>query len=446
MLFGHERLWAFRLLSALAGGAMVFLTGLLSWALGGGWRAQIIAMIGILAAIIYLPLDGYLSMNSFEPVFWMTSMLAMILLARGAPGWWWVVFGIAAGLGIENKVSEVFFLAALLLALLLTPQRKLLRSRYCAMGVAILVALVMPNFLWQVHYHFPTLQWLQRVRLLHKDIVLKPIPFMIQQFMVLNPTTILLWGPGVIWLCVTRSARPFRFVGITYLIFLPLMIALHAKDYYLAPIYPVYFAAGGVEWAMTLHRTIERRLVVPLLLTVQCVVAAVFGSLIIPVLSPETYFAYQRHAGLTIPESEHLGKLELPQYLADMLGWKEMAAQIAVAYNALPPATRAHTGVFCGNYGEAGAIDVFGPQYGLPQALSGHQNYWLWGWHGESMQSMLVIGQSREDVERAYTDVREVGRTNVPHAMPQEDHLPIWLATGLRKPPEQLWPEVKNWY
>ncbi len=445
-LFGHDHLWAFRIFSAGAGAAMVFLTGLLCRTLGGRPRAQALAMVGSLAAVVNLPLDSFLSMNAFEPVFWMTALLAVLMMARGASPRWWLLFGVAAGLGIENKHSQVFFLMSLLAGLLLTPQRRLLRNRYALAGVVILVLLAMPNLLWQWHHGFPTLEWLLRIRRLHKIVVLGPLAFVLQQVLVLNPVSLLLWGAGLGWLLFGARARSFRFAGVMYLVFLPLMFALHAKDYYLAPIYPVYFAAGGVAWQLGLRRWWQRRILVPAYVVFFCCGTLVYAPLLLPVLPRAHYAAYQHLLHFKPTESENFQTTVLPQFLADMTGWSSFTAQISAAYNALPPATRAQTGIFCGNYGEAGAVDVLGPENGLPPAISGNQNYWFWGPAGQLKENMLIVGQTRSDVEKSYTTVREVGRTHLPDAITYEDNMPIWFATGRRRSPNQLWPETKDWY
>ena len=153
LLFG-DSLFAIRILSALAGAATVFLTGLLAWALGGLRPAQALAMIGVLVAPIYIAMDGFLSMNSFEPVFWMLCALALIRLIDGAPQpFWWTIFGLSAGIGLLNKPSILFFLITAGIGLLLTPQRRILFTRWAALGIALIIVIALPYVLWQIHNH-----------------------------------------------------------------------------------------------------------------------------------------------------------------------------------------------------------------------------------------------------------------------------------------------------
>ncbi len=252
MLFGHDTMWSLRLISGMAGAAKVFLTGLLAWVLGGGRRAAALAMLGVVAGAVYLGIDGYMSMNSFDPVFWMLCALALIRIVSSSSQTevrnWWIVFGLSAGLAFENKDSIAFFLIAMLVALLLTPQRRILANRWFVVAVALIVLLAMPNLLWQIGNHFPTLEWLHDVAESDKDVKLPPVQFFLAQIVTLTPHSVLLWGTGVLWLLFGKATRSYRFLGVFYLIFLALMMALHAKDYYLVPAYPVFFAAGAVAW------------------------------------------------------------------------------------------------------------------------------------------------------------------------------------------------------
>src|ERR1700729_3620162 len=217
MLFGHDTMWSLRLISGMAGAVKVFLTGVLCWALGGGRRATALAMLGVIAGGVYLGIDGYLSMNSFDPVFWMVCALALMRIVQSeSPDEvrnWWILFGLSAGLAFENKDSVAFFLIAMLVALLLTPQRRILASRWFFVAVGLIVLVALPNFIWQIENHFPTLEWLPDVQHSDKDVKLGPVQFFLAQVLTLTPTNIFLWGTGVLWLLFAKAARSYRFVG-----------------------------------------------------------------------------------------------------------------------------------------------------------------------------------------------------------------------------------------
>ena len=431
-------MWSLRLISGIAGAAKVLLTGLLVWALGGGRRAAALAMLAVIAAGVYLGIDSYLSMNSFDPVFWMLCALALIRIAQSdSPREirnWWVVLGLTAGLAFENKDSVVFFLVAMLVAVLLTPQRRILASRWFGAAVLLIVLVAMPNFLWQVHYHFPTLEWLHNVQATGKDVKLPPLPFILGQIMMLTPHNVLLWLTGVLWFLFAKPARSLRFFGIFYILFLALMMALHAKDYYLAPAYPVFFAAGAVAWFAWAAQKRWRHTLIGVYAAVLVVGLVAFFPFSVPVLTPQQWIAYAEKLHFTAHDAEvEKDKPLLPQFFADRFGWQELAWKVGRIYNSLPSQERAVTGVFAQNYGEAGAVDILGRKYGLPPAISGHQNYWLWGPRGYTGQEMIVIVDATpEEMNRYYASCEIADRLDNPYSMPYERR-PIYLYRGRKQ-------------
>jgi 4-amino-4-deoxy-L-arabinose transferase-like glycosyltransferase len=460
LLFGYNHMWSLRLISALAGAATVFLTGAIVWAMRGTRAAAALAMLGVTVAGVYLGIDSFLSMNSFEPVFWMLCALALIRIVQehGVPGreplvrFWWIVLGISAGLGLENKDNIVFFLVAVLVALLLTPQRRILASRWFAVAMALIVAIALPNLLWQIHYHFPTLEWLVAVSHSNKDVKLPPLAFLGGQLMMLTPWTAPLWISGVVWPLVSRRARPYLFFGVLYLVFLPLMIALHAKDYYLAPIYPLYFATGAICWLPTpapgqpARRSTLRIIRVSIFILLFCIGFILTVPFSIPVLPPQQLVAWMKTMHFQHADSENHAATVLPQFYADRFGWHEMVEKVAQVYNGLPPQERAVTGVFAGNYGEASAINLFGPAYGLPVAISGHQTYWLWGPHGYTGQEMIIItDESLADLKPYYASCQVMARLDDPLAMPWE-HKDVDLCHGRIRSYQADWKDFKYYY
>jgi 4-amino-4-deoxy-L-arabinose transferase-like glycosyltransferase len=450
LLFGHDTMWSLRLISGLAGAAKVFLTGLLVWAMGGSRKDAALAMLGVIAAGVYLGIDSFLSMNSFDPVFWMLIALALIRIVRSESTneirSWWIVVGLSGGLAFENKDSIVFFLIAMLVALLLTPQRRILANRWFAIAVLLIVLIALPNFLWQVHYHFPTLEWLRGIQHSDKDVKLAPLPFFLQQIMMLTPHNILLWGIGVLWLLVARAARSVRFLGVFYLVFLAMMMALHAKDYYLAPAYPIFFAAGAIAWSTWAGDRRWRNAAVGVYAAVLVAGIFIFLPFSVPVLAPQQWLAYAQRLHFKPQDSENHDATILPQFYADRFGWHELVEQVAQIYNALPPQERAVTGVFAGNYGQASAINILGKPYGLPTAISGHQNYWIWGPGNYTGEEMIIIsGATPEEVRQSYASCAIVGERNHIYAMPWE-HGHIYLCRGRKSTYQADWKELKHYY
>jgi 4-amino-4-deoxy-L-arabinose transferase-like glycosyltransferase len=389
-------------------------------------------------------------MNSFEAAFWMLAVFAVLMLLRGASSQrrltgWWIVFGLAGGIGIENKPSMVVFLVALLIGLLFTPERRIIFSRGAALGVALIILLALPNLLWQIHNHFPTLEFIHNGKVDHKNIVMSPLQFLGAQVMMLNPLSMFLWVPGVIWLLVSRRSRDLRFLGWTYVVFLALMFATRdAKDYYLAAIYPAIFAAGGVCWQALLKRRSTGWLVPTY------AIALLIGGMIalpmsLPVLRPQQWLDYtaRMHLRNTAENMENEATSAFPQFYADRFGWQEMVDQVTRIYSALPAGDKARAGILCSNYGEASAINFL--SRGLPFAISGHNNYWIWGPHGETGQVMIVInGASLDEMRKYYDSVEIAGVMNHPYAMPYE-HRNIYLCRGRKGSIVKDWPEFKKY-
>ncbi len=444
-LFGFHNLALLRLFSGIAGTVKIVLTGLLAAAMGGRRMAQALAMTAVLIAPVYLGIDSFLSMNAFEPVFWMGCVLAILWMVRGGDLRWWIAVGVCGGLGLLNKPSIAFFLAALFLGLLLTPQRRLLFSLWALLALLLVVGLSLPYTLWQIHHHWPTLEWLENVKHSHKNVVLGPLAFLEAEIQMLHPLSIFLLLPGLAWLLFFRGARGLRWVGLSYLICLAIMIHLHAKDYYFAPVYPMLFAAGAVSWQRAFSASRKTAWLLPAAIAVFLILGAVTLPMALPVLPPATWVRYTRALHLTDVATETASSGQLPQFYADRFGWQQMAAEVGRIYNALPPQERARTAIFCDNYGEAGAIDLFGPKYGLPPAISGHQNYFFWGPRGYDGQSMIVVGETKKELQHYFSSVTEAGSFENRWAMPYENG-PIYLCHGPKEPLAEYWPHTKNWY
>ena len=454
LLFGHS-LAGLRLLSALAGAARVFLTGILAWALGGRRPAQGLAMLGVLVVPQYLGIDSFLSMNSFESVFWMVCLLALILIERsrdqpivqdGSRGLW-LLFGVSAGIGLLNKPSMTFFLVALLAALILTPQRRLLASRWAVAGTLLLIAIAMPNLLWQIHNHWPTLEFLRNGQLGNKNIQLSPLAFILKQVVNMGPLLMLIWGAGLVHLLRRKNCR---WLGLTFVFFFLITMALHAKDYYLSPIYPILFAAGGIAWETRFsHRRLvaaNRAYAFPIYETVLIIGTIFILPLALPLMPPAQWLAYTKatHLDRINGNSENSDSGPLPQFYADRFGWQEEVDQVSRIYHSLSPEDQKKTGIFCSNYGEASAINFLG--HDLPQAISGHNNYFLWGPYGATGEVMIIInGATPDEMRENYSSVQVAGRMNAPFSMPFEQR-DIYLARGRRKNFSEDWAEFKHYF
>ena len=372
-----DSLFALRLLPALAGAAIVALTGIIARELGGHAWAIALACAGSLCALFNLAVANFFSMNAFEPLFWMGAVYLVIRIINGGSPTLWVWFGVLLGFGVENKHSTVFFGAGILVGLLLTPERRHFPKKYIWLGGLIAFVIALPNVLWEARYHWPTYELLNNIAHSNKNVALSPVEFIAQQVKFMNPATFPLWLGGLVWLFGSRAGRRYRAIGIIYVVTLGEFIILHGKSYYLAPAYPMLFAAGGV--AIERVFAVRLRWLKPALLAIILLGGALFAPVIVPILSPDKLVGYMRAIHFQPPRTETSHTAALPQIFADQFGWEEMAGSVAHVYHHLQPEDEKRVAIFCQNYGEAGAIDFFGPKLGLPPPISGHQNYFLWG-------------------------------------------------------------------
>jgi hypothetical protein len=318
----------------------------------------------------------------------------------------------------------------------------LTRWFFAGVGVATLIAL--PNFLWQMMHGFPMWELL-RNGAGGKNLVASPALFIFQQLLITNLFASPIWILGLIWLLRNSTAR---FLGYAYLFLIAIMIVLHAKYYYPADVYPILMAGGGVAIESWTVRAFVLRGAIA-----AATVAAwfFFAPFSLPVLSEEAMLNYSAFVGrvLHIPRSvlatERHRSAALPEDWADMHGWPALAATVARIYYALPAAQRDQAAIVASNYGEAAAIDFFGSEYGLPPALSGHNNYWLWGTHGFSGNVVIDVNGDcgRHDFPGLFRDARLAARFSAPWVISYEQNIPISVCNGITTPLAQLWPKLR---
>jgi hypothetical protein len=437
-----QSLSAIRLLPALAGAGEVALTALIARELGARGFGQALAGLCVLVAPGILGANGLFSMNAFEPLFWMGCAWVLIRIVKTGDGRQWIWFGILAGFGLENKHSMLIFGAGIFAGLLLTPQRRWLANRWLWIGGAIAFLIFLPNLLWNVQHHFPFLELQANIRRNGRDTPLSPWAFFGQEILTMNPLTLPVWLAGLWFFFGTKPGKPFRALGWAWAFTALAIVALSPRVYYLYPAFPLLFASGAVSWEGWLQRLSSWLKLA--WLAALAATGAILAPLAIPVLPPEIYIKYTQtlHLGQPAIETHKLGPL--PQIFADQFGWPEMAAAVARIYNSLPADVRSKTAIFGQNYGEAGAIDFFGPQYGLPPAISGHQSYFFWGPRQYTGESMIVMADRQDVLERLFASVQKVGRVEHPYSMPYE-HFDIFYCRGLKQPLPDLWPRLKNW-
>ena len=429
-----------RLIPALAGAATIWLTGKVARELGGGAFAQIVAALGVLCVPIYLILHHWLTMNAFEPLIWVACIWCVARAINRDEARYWIWFGVWVGVAMETKYTVGFFVIALVLALLLTRERRFLVTKEFWIGAAVAFVIFLPNFIWLARHDFPFLELMHNIRQTHRDVVRSPIAFILDQIQIMNPVLFPLWAGGLVWLLVERH---FRSLGITYIALLALLILLRGKNYYVSSIYPLLFAAGAVVFErFTRMRLSWTRAAYAFLMVASIVVLAPTVS---PILSPESSIAYQAKLGIEPPKAENQRTGPLPQYFADEFGWREMAEETARVYKSLSPEEQARVAIFANNYGEAGAIDFFGPRLGLPKSICNHQSYWLWGPRDYDGSVVIVLGSDGTGDREHFQSVQPAGHVEHQYSR-RDEHFDIFLCRGINSDLRQFWPRTKNYH
>ena len=435
-----ESYLALRVVAALAMAATVWLAGRIAAALGGGPFARALAGLATGLAPVTLSLGSYYSMNVFDLLVWALIAWILVRVLSGGPERLWLAFGAAAGVGLLNKISVLYLGFAVLVGLVLARRWDVLRSRFFWAGGVLAVAIFLPHLLWQHANGWPTLEFMANARR-EKMAPLSPPGFVAQALLQTAPMA-WLWIVGVAWLLLARAAGRWRSLGVAFLVVLAVLVFGGGKPYYLAAAYALAFAAGAVAVeAWTTRRARALRVVLAVLMAGVGLAVSPFGR---PVLPADTFVRYAAALGQKPGTEERHAVGRLPQFYADMHGWREMAEAVANVVRGLPAEDRGRACIFGQNYGEAGAMEYFARDLDLPPAISGHNSYWLWGPGACTGEVLVVIGDRRERLEELFEDVQLGGVSRCTDCMPYEDGRSIWIARGLKQPIAGLWPRIKG--
>ena len=431
-----------RLLAWLAAALTVYLAGRLAARLRGGGAGAILAAAATASCLLLLGTSSFLSMNAFEPLLVLALVTVLLRLSRGEDPRLWIAAGGLAGLAVLMKYSSAVISLALLAGLVLTPARRSLRTPWALAGGIFGLLVVLPNFAWQASHGFPFLE-LVRNQLAYKNAPTSPLGFLRGLLFESNPLDAPVWLGGLGWLLWARPARDARFAGAGGLLYLLVLTFGHAKPYYAAPLLPVLLAAGGVALASLrplrwLRWAWGGALVAS---------ALALAPLAVPILPLKALLAYLSVLGAEDGTGERNRPSVLPQVYADQLGWDELVAGVARAYASLSPGERARAAVFGENYGVASAVEILGPAHGLPRglAVSGHNQFWLWGVPPGRGDPLIVVSDERETCGGLYREQQLFERLpSTPYVMPYEDRHALWICRGAREPLRALPPAVRH--
>jgi len=435
-------LFALRFFPALCGGLLVLLTGLMAREMGGGRYAQILAAVAVMVAPVYLAIGNYFSMNCFDQVFWALAGYIVIRILKQDNPKLWLLFGLVAGVGLMNKYSMGFLGLGIVIGLVMTPARRQLLSKWLWLGGAIAFLIFLPHILWEIHYGFPSLEFIHNATTL-KNLPQTPLQFMTACTLGVGLFSLPIWLAGLGFFFLGNDGKRFRLFGWVFVSILALFLLTKAKPYYLAPAFLFLLAGGAVAIAEVIRRRnlnwLRRASIVALLAG-----GVMTAPFVLPVLPVESFIKYQAWMGVKPPREERGKTGKLPQQYADMFGWENMTATVAKVYDSLSSEDKRKCVIGASNYGEAGAIDFFGKKYGLPNAISSHNSYWMWGPGDKPSEILIVVGGNPKDYHAIYADVEQAATITSEYAVPYETDLPVYVCRRPKTTLQQVWPHLKK--
>lgn len=445
--FGYALL-ALRFMPILSAALTVALVVELTRELGGGAFARWAA--GALALLLpaYLLLGNVLTTTSLEPLTWTLAVYCALRLVRSdGSRRWWLALSLVFVFALYAKYSIGLLGLALVLGLLLTPQRRVLSDSRFLAAAAITLLLLLPNLLWLSAHGWPIIEVLRGdalhrppfqtgLALEHHGLAANAATFLTEQLIYTNPLAAPIWIAGIVAPFVVRSLRDARFISLAALLALCAALALDAKGYYVIGLYGSLTALGCV-W-LERAPVLARGALVSAALALG-ILAAPFA---LPVLPVNRLIAYEIALHMTSASQPRL----VQPVFAEEFGWRELARDVARVYDRLPPAQRSHATIYADTYGDAAALDFFGPRYGLPPAISTQNSFYLWGPGRNDGTTLVAVGATHvARLRRYYRHVRLVATSFNKYRWIVEGPSPIYLCTSTVAPLERIWPYLR-WY
>ena len=440
-LLFNNALIGIHLIAALAGAALIIVAGLIARELGGDRFAQALTAGATGATVVFMATASIFSMDILDALWWSLAGYTLVRLLRRNEPEWWLWFGTVAGIGLLTKLTMLFFGFAVVVGLLLTPQRAQLRTRWPWLGGAIAFGFLLPYIAWNAAHGWPTWEFWHHYGGLSGG---GPLGFLANQLVSVNLLNLPLIIAGLLFYFREAAGKPYRALGWAYVVLYVLLTLINAKAYFLVPLYPVLYAGGAILIARAVQTPRWRwvRVAYPTALLAS---ALLFAPLAMPVLPPATYA--HTYGALTFLGNGGAGQQNagvFPQYLGDRFGWDTLAATVSKVYQHLPGQDQQSACVFTANYGEASALDLYHARYFLPPIISGHNNFYLWGPGTCSGAVIITVGLSQQEVAQSYGDVQFAVANGCEYCMASEEGAPILIARQPRYPIRELWQRVKH--
>ncbi len=437
-----DSLFAVRFFPALFSAGVMALAALIARELGGGRFAQGLAMLCVLCNPLFMRSGTLFQPVVFDQFWWTLGLYALVMWSKEPAPRWWLVFGAASTLGLLSKYSILVFGLAVLLALAVTPARRALKTPWPWAAAAMAFVIGSPSIIGQIRLGLPILDQMGDLRSAQLARV-TPLEFLMEHLL-WNPAAGIVLFVGLAALVGSKRFRPFGLVGWSCLWALILLVVLRGKPYYAGPVHATLFAAGAVvleglripRWGAVLRWG-----------SVTAVVA--WGMLTLPlgfpVLPPPRMEAYVTALGVEGARTTNVGEIErLPQDYADMLGWEEFVESVAGVYHGLLPEDREHAVIFASNYGEAGAIDFYGPRHGLPKAVAIVGTYWFFGPGDKPGDVTIVVGLSRDEIGDHFSTLDSAAYWTHPYMVAEQRNLTFFVGREPEETLQEMWPRFEG--
>jgi 4-amino-4-deoxy-L-arabinose transferase-like glycosyltransferase len=425
-LFGTS-VRGFRFFAALAHAIIAVLAGLMARELGGRRFAQVVAALAVVVSPVSMASGALMQYVAFDFLWWVLTAYLLIRLLRTGNAVLWLPIGVCIGLGMMTKYTMAFFVVSIVAGLLLTDARRYLASHWLWIGVVASLLVFLPNLLWQIHRGFISLDFLHHIHA--RDVRIgRTKNFLPEQLYIpASLFTIPLWIAGLFFYFRSPEGRRYRMLGWMFVVVLLIFVVAKGRGYYMAPAYPMLLAAGAVVEERWIHKLSPRQGAVLRVST--------FAALALGVI-----FA----VAVTLPLAPINSRWwqianKVDGDFREEIGWPELVGEVARIYNSIPPSDRTSTGILAANYGEAGAINLYGPAYNLPRAISGINSFWAYGYPTPPPTALIVIGMGDEYRNEYLSSCQVVGRVTNPYGILNEEteQPDIYLCRQLR----QSWPD-----
>ncbi len=440
-LFGYT-LFAAKFFPALAGGILIYLSGIIAKELKGGLYAQILTAISLLVSLLFIRAFGLFQPVVFDILFWTLAIYLFILYLNSNQPKYILLFGVAIGIGFLNKYNILFLVISLFIAIIFTQHRKIYTLKHLYIAALVGFAIVLPNIIWQITNGFPVISHMTELR--DSQLVnMSPATFLSEQLLMLIPSTIIAI-PAIFFLLISKHMKDYRVLGYYAVTVLAIFLLLDGKTYYTAGIYPMLIASGAVVFERILKKIYSRIILIAILLVLGYINLPM-GK---PIYKPEKLVVYfDKVEKLTgnnaIRRDEDNNYNKLPQDYSDMLGWEELTSITNKAWQLVQNKNSAF--IYAENYGQAGAICVIGKKYQLPNALSFSDNFRFWlpkNFPTEVTEFIYINDELGEDVRELFMDIQEVGKINNPLA--REYGTTVYLCRNPKRSFNKFWEELIN--